>query len=476
MSDLMHLDAVALAGKVKSGEVSPVEVVEAAIARIELLDPVLNAVCTPAFEQAREAARQLEDRLGNGEDVGPLAGVPVGVKDVIQTKGIRTTFASPLFRDFIPAQESISVDRLKQAGAIIIGKTNTPEFAAGASTYNELFGATRNPWDISRSPGGSTGGGASALAAGMIGLGIGTDLGGSLRVPAAFCGVVGIRPTPGRIPAMPVPVFDDRWQVTGPMGRTARDVATALDAMSGLSHDCPVSVPSEPVMPAFERFEVKGRKFAYCPDVAKIGVEPEITEICKKAALALEHEGAIIEEVDFDLSAGREAFLVLRGRWMLAQRYDHLDDLSVFGENVANNIRLGFDYDLRDLAGADRVRNDLLEKMHTLFNSYDALLTPTVPVEPIPHDQNYPTQIAGQPMATYIDWIAPTFLFSMLGVPAASVPSGLTGHGLPVGLQIIGRRFEEATVLGIANAVQMANPIGAPRIEAAVEAGVTRDS
>jgi amidase len=365
----------------------------------------------------------------------------------------------------VPKQDAIAVARLKKAGAIVIGKTNTPEFAAGASTFNALFGATRNPWDPARSPGGSSGGNAAALAAHMVQLALGTDLGGSLRVPSAFCGGVGIRPTPGRVPAMPVPVADDRWQVTGPQARTARDVAAALDVLSGLSHDCPASVPSGPVTAELESFNLRGRRFAYCPDVARIGVEPEIADICEAAARTLERDGAELERIDFDLSAGREAFLALRGRWMLAQHYDRLDDISMFGENIANNIRLGLTYSLRDLARADRIRTDLLNKLRRLHTTYDALLSPTAPVEPFPFDQNYPTEIAGQPMATYIDWIAPTFLFSVLGCTAVSVPAGLTRRRLPVGLQIVGRRFEEGAVLAVADAIQKHCPIGSPPLD-----------
>jgi amidase len=462
VTDIMDLDALTLARAVRSRSIGPVEVVHAAIRHIEGFNPLLNAVCTTAFDQALEAARRLEAQLARGEDPGPLAGVLLGVKDVIETGGIRTTYASPLFRDHVPKQDAIAVARLKKAGAIVIGKTNTPEFAAGASTFNALFGATRNPWDPSRSPGGSSGGNAAALAAHMIQLALGTDLGGSLRVPSAFCGGVGIRPTPGRVPAMPVPIADDRWQVTGPQARSARDVAVALDALSGLSHGCPASVPSGPVTPELESFDLQGRRFAYCTDIARIGVEPEIGEICEAASKTLARNGAVVEVIDLDLSAGREAFLVLRGRWMLAQRYDRLDDISVFGENVANNIRLGLKYTARDLARADWVRTDLLKKLSRVHATFDVLLTPTAPVAPFPVEQNYPTEIAGKPMATYIDWIAPTFLFSMLGSPAATVPAGLTRRGLPVGLQIVGRRFEEGAVLAVADAIQSHCPVGSP--------------
>jgi amidase len=304
MNEIFEWSAVALAAQVRAGAVSAVEVVQATLDRIAALNPRLNAICTLAADQALSAARDLDGRLGRGDDGGALAGVPVGIKDVIQTGGIRTTYGSPLFKDFVPDSDAITVARLKQAGAIVIGKTNTPEFAAGASTFNALFGATRNPWNPDYSPGGSTGGGAAGLASRMIWLAEGTDLGGSLRVPAAFCGVVGLRPTPGRVPAVPVPVADDPWQVNGPMARSALDVAAMLDALSGFSADYPLSVPSAPVFAEVQAYDVPGRRFGYCPDVARIGVDPEIERLCQAAVRDLEHAGAIVEPIDLDLSPG----------------------------------------------------------------------------------------------------------------------------------------------------------------------------
>jgi amidase len=466
MNEIFEWSAVALAARVRARAVSAVEVVQATLDRIAALNPRLNAICTLAADQAFSAARDLDGRLGRGDDGGALAGVPVGIKDVIQTGGIRTTYGSPLFKDFVPDSDAITVARLKQAGAIVIGKTNTPEFAAGASTFNALFGATRNPWNPDYSPGGSTGGGAAGLASRMIWLAEGTDLGGSLRVPAAFCGVVGLRPTPGRVPAVPVPVADDPWQVNGPMARSALDVAAMLDALSGFSADYPLSVPSAPVFAEVQAYDVPGRRFGYCPDVARIGVDPEIERLCQAAVRDLEHAGAIVEPIDLDLSPGREAFLAMRGLWVVGQQYERLDDLSVFGVNVANNIRLGLGITVKDLARADHVRGENWRRLSAILRTHDALLTPCVPVEPFPADRNYPTEIAGKPMSTYIDWIAPTFLFSMMGVPAASVPAGLSKAGLPVGLQIIGPRFHEGRVLGVAHAVERLRPIGRPALAA----------
>lgn len=464
MSEMFDWSAIALAEKVRSRAIAAVEVVEATLARIDAVNPSLNAVCTVAREQAVAAARALDGRLARGEDGGPLAGVPLGVKDVIDTAGIRTTYGSPRHARHVPAADALTVARAKAAGAIVIGKTNTPEFAAGASTFNAVFGATRNPWSPAHSPGGSTGGGAAALAAGMIWLAEGTDLGGSLRVPAAFCGVVGLRPTPGRVPSVPVPVADDPWQVNGPMARTALDVAALLDVQSGFSPDHPLSVPSTPVSDEVARYDVRGRRYAWCPDVARIGVDPEIEARCREAVRDLEGAGAIVEEIDLDLSSAREAFLAMRGLWFVGQHYERIDDLDGFGVNVANNIRLGLATTVRDLARADRLRSDNWRRLAAVLRRYDALLTPCVPVEPFAADQNYPTEIAGKPMRTYIDWVAPTFVFSIMGVPAASVPAGLSAAGLPVGLQIVGPRFHEGRVLGIAHAVERLRPIGRPAL------------
>ena len=245
------------------------------------------------------------------------------------------------------------------------------------------------------------------------------------------------------MPAVPVPVADDPWQVNGPMARSALDVAAMLDALSGFSADYPLSVPSAPVFAEVQAYDVRGRRFGYCPDVARIGVDPEIERLCQAAVRDLEHAGAIVEPIDLDLSPGREAFLAMRGLWVVGQQYERLDDLSVFGVNVANNIRLGLGITVKDLARADHVRGENWRRLSAILRTHDALLTPCVPVEPFPADRNYPTEIAGKPMSTYIDWIAPTFLFSMMGVPAASVPAGLSKAGLPVGLQIIGPRFHE---------------------------------
>ena len=431
------------------------EVVEEALARVEKQNPELNAIVT-LNPRALDDARTIEKRIAKGDDVGPLAGVPVGIKDVTQVKELRTTFGSPLFASHVPQHDALIVDRFRAAGAIILGKTNTPEFAAGGNTWNDVFGRTRNPWDASKSAGGSTGGGAVGLATGMIAIAEGTDLGGSLRIPASFCGVVGLRPSPGLVPTDPADWVWDTLQVSGPMARTAEDVALALQAISGPSDGSPIAQPIEgrDFVAAVKTGPKGGLRIAYCPDIAGIGIESSIEEACRKAAFDLKQVGATVEEVKFDLSFARDAFLALRGEWFVAWMYDKLEQMEGFGINVRNNTKSGLEANPRDVGAAHHVRGRVWRKFREFFGKYDHLLTPTMCVSPFPVEQNYPETVAGRKMKTYVDWLAPTFLLSMSGLPVSSVPCGLDAGRMPVGLQIVGRPRDEEGVLALASAVQ----------------------
>lgn len=457
--------ASVIAARVRAREVSAVAVVEEALARIARHNGALNAIVTLA-PHAVDEARAIDERIARGEDVGPLAGVPVGIKDVTPVAGVRTTYGSPVFADHVPTEDALVVTRLRAAGAVILGKTNTPEFAAGGNTWNEVFGRTRNPWDPSRSAGGSTGGGAVGLATGMIALAEGTDLGGSLRIPASFCGVVGIRPSPGLVPTDPADWVWDTLQVTGPMARTAEDVALALQAIAGPSGRSPLAQPTagRDFVSAVRRGPRKGLRVAYCPDIAGIGVEPGVERACRNAAFGLAGAGVSVEEVAFDLGFARDAFLALRGEWFVAWMYDKLEHLDRFGVNVRNNINAGLDGSPRALGAAHRARGRVWHLFREFFARYDHLLTPTMCVAPFPVEQNYPEVVAGVKMRTYVDWLAPTFLLSLSGLPVASVPCGLDTEGLPVGMQIVGRAQGEEEVLALAGAVQRINPIGLPPI------------
>lgn len=457
------LPAAEIARGVRARELSPVEVLEASLARVEALNPTINAVVTPD-PRAMDAARDLERRIAAGEDPGVLAGVPVGIKDVTQVGGLRTTFGSPLFADHHPEDDALVVRRLRAAGAVILGKTNCPEFAAGGNTFNEVFGRTHNPWNPERSAGGSTGGGAAGLVTGMMALAEGTDLGGSLRIPASFCGVVGLRPSVGLVPTVPSDYAWDTLQVTGGMGRTAGDVALFLQATAGPSPEAPLAQPvaGRDFVAAAGRRDARGLRIAYCRDVAGIGIDAEVERVCRDAAFSLRDAGATVEEIELDLAYGRKAFLTLRGMWFVSMLYPHLHHLERFGANVANNIRAGLATSVEEIGAAEAARKRIRADFAALFARYDHLLTPTMAVPPFPVVENYPRTVGGREMETYVDWIAPTYVLSLTGLPVGSVPAGLDGEGMPCGLQVVGRPFGEEEVLGTMAVIERLRPIGRP--------------
>jgi amidase len=463
MEDLADRSASELAGLVRSREISPVEVVEDCLARVERFNPAVNALVT-LNPRALDEADELERRLVRGEEIGLLAGLPVGIKDVTPVAGLRTTFGSTLYRDHVPTEDALVVQRLRAAGAVILGKTNCPEFAAGGATFNDVFGRTRNPWDPTRTAGGSTGGGAAGLVTGMIALAEGTDLGGSLRIPASFCGVVGLRPSVGLVPTYPADWLWDTLQVEGPVARTADDVALMLQAVSGPSPMSPLAQPRDGrnFVAAVARGVSPDLRVAYCRDVAGIGIDPAIEGVCGNAVRGLREIGVTVEEIELDLSFARKPFLALRGLWFVAQMFPRLDKVDRFGSNVAGNIRAGLATTPLDLGAAEAARTRIWHMFRELFRTFDHLLTPCMAVPPFPVEQNYPETVAGKKMETYVDWIAPTFVLSLTGLPVASVPCGLDVEGLPVGLQIVGKAQGEEAVLALASQVQRRHPIGRP--------------
>ena len=465
-SELTRRSATQIAAALRTREVSAIEVLEAHLAAIAHLNPRLNAIVTLGADAAHQVAKAADERIAKGgDDIPPLLGLPVVIKDIVETAGMRTTWASPVYADHIPQEDAEVVARLRQAGAIILGKSNTPEFAAGANTDNELFGPTGNPWDPVLSPSGSSGGSAAAVASGMVPIAQGTDFGCSLRMPAAFCGIVGLRTTPGLVSNYPLPLPWDPGQVLGPMARTAEDAAMMLDAMAGYSTKMPNSVLA-PWSSALDivrgREDAKGLKLAYAPDIAAIGVDTELAEICRKAALGLAEDGATVEEIDFDLSDARDAYLTLRGEWMVGMQYQRLDNIDAFGSNLAGNVRAGLGTTMQELAAAEDMRTRVWHRYRKLFESYDALLMPMSPVPQFPVKQNFPESIGGRKLENYVDWIAGAFLVTMAGIPAGSIPAGLSRAGLPVGLQIAAPRFQEPLILSLGKLVQRANPIGWP--------------
>ncbi len=457
------LSAREQARRIRAGELTASELLGACRARVERHDPELNAVVT--LNPAAEAeAAAVDAALAAGGDPGPLAGLVVGIKDVTETAGLRTTYGSPLFADHVPERDAVVVRRLREAGAVILGKTNTPEFAAGGNTWNEVFGVTRNPWNPALSAGGSTGGGAVALATGMISLAQGTDLGGSLRIPASFCGVTGLRPTPGLVPTVPAAYLWDDLQATGLMGRDPEDVAFGLRAISGPDPASPVCAPE----PRWDDAEVDlaGSRWAYAGDVAGIGIDAAVGAACREALASLRAGGAHVDEVDLDLSYAWDAFLVLRGHWFVSHFEAELHRVDAFGPNVSANLRSGLSLTPAEIGAAENVRRQVREELLTLLQRYDALLTPCMAIPPFPVEQNYPETVGGRPMKTYVDWIAPTFLLSMPGLPVACVPAGLDAAGLPVGLQVVGPPRGEGQALAVASAISRARPIGLPPLVA----------
>jgi amidase len=466
-ADLTRRSARELAALLRSRDISVTELLDAYLAAVAERNPKLNAIVTLAVDEARESARAADVALSRGEPVGPLHGLPIGVKDITVTAGIRTTFGSPLFKDYVPDEDAEVVKRLKAAGAIVLAKTNTPEFAAGANTVNSVFGATRNPWNPALSPAGSSGGSAAAVASGMLPLAQGTDFGGSIRVPASFCGIVGIRPTPGLVPNHPSALAWDPGQVNGPLGRDAEDVALMLDAMVGFSRLSPISaVP--PWKSASELVaqtdHARDLRVAYAPDIAGIGVEPEIDAICRTAAQNFAETGAQVEEIAFDASDGRDPYQVWRGAWMVGRQFSNLDRLEQFGQNLRRNVEAGLKITTRDLAAAEATRLRVFHRFSALFDRFDVLFTPAAPVAPFPVEMDFPSEINGRKLDNYIDWIAPAFLITLVSLPAGSVPAGRTPSGLPVGLQIVAPRFEEPLILSVAKLIQRANPIGWPPV------------
>ena len=466
---LTRQSARELARLIRTRAVSPVEVLDAYLKVIEALNPKLNAIVTLVADQARDRARQAETAVMKGEPLGPMHGLPIGVKDVTTTAGIRTTFASPLFKDYVPEEDAEAVRRLKAAGAIVLAKTNTPEFACGANTNNVLFGPTRNPWNPALSPAGSSGGSAVAVASGMLPIAQGTDFGCSIRIPAAFCGIVGLRPTPGLTPSHPMALAWDPGQLHGPLARDVEDAALMLNSLVGFSRISPISVapPWHSALAELERSEeIKGLRIAYVSDIADIGVESEIDTICRDAASALGKLGAQVEEIKFSAGDGRAPYQTWRGFWMVGQQYERLSQIEQFGPNLKGSVEAGLKLNAIDFAAAERTRHQVFLRFQQLFERYDILLTPAAPVKPYPVEQNFPDRINGRSFENYIDWIAPAYLITLVSLPAATAPAGLSRDGLPIGMQIVAPRFEEPMILRVARQIHRASKVGWPPLAA----------
>ena len=452
MNELIRLDAVRVVDLLKKKEITPLELVEASAERILETDNVLNAMPTRCFDRARDHARRV---MRDGvQDSGPggLYGLPLAIKDLDDVAGVRTTYGSPIFADHVPEKSGYVVERLERAGGIVMGKSNTPEFGAGSTTFNEVFGTTVNPWDTGRTCGGSSGGAAAALAAGQVWLAQGSDLGGSVRIPASFCSVVGVRPSPGRVVRGPDDSPFGSMSVLGPMARTVGDAALMLDAMTGFHPRDPRSLP-RPEQPFIEAVHHPATpvKIAFSPDLGLAPVDREVADICRRAALSYQGFGCRVEESAPDLKDAIEIFQTLRalgfasGLAPLLEK--HRDRLK---PEVIWNIEKGLNLRADDIARADRARGLLFHRTASFFEDYDLLMTPTVVAPPFFKDLRYLEEVDGVKFDSYIGWLVLTFVITLTACPAISIPCGFTRSGLPVGLQIIGGCRNEAAALSAA--------------------------
>ena len=460
--DLCFTPAVDLHRLYRARKTSPIEVMRAVLDRVDAVNPRLNAIVTLEREPALRAAKTATAALKKGKKLGPLHGVPVTIKDLTHTKGIRTTWGSKVFEHYVPTEDSLIVERLKTAGAIILGKSNTPEFGAGGNTFNTVFGATRNPWNPALTCGGSSGGAAVALATGMGPIAQGSDTGGSLRTPAAFCGVVGFRTSPGLVPYYPKLLGWDSIGVTGPMARTVADTALMLSVVAGADPRSPISYEVDPA--AFTRAvkspSIKGWRAAWTPDLnGLIPVDPEVAQVAEASMRVFRSLGARVESACCDFSEVNDIVLGTRGLGMVA---NHADKLPVWKDQMQKglvwNIEQGLKLSPDEIARAEVKRTILWHRVRTFMETRDLLLLPTVAVPPFPIEQPYPTEINGKPLDNYTQWFFLTYGITVTGLPVISVPCGSTKSGLPVGLQIVGRWRQEAMVLRAAAAFEVAAP------------------
>ena len=460
--DLCFTPAADLVRAFRARKTSPSEVMAAVFARIKALNPKINAYVTLVEDQAKREAKAATRALGRGKTLRPLHGIPVSIKDVCVTKGIRTTWCSEIYKDFVPAEDALVVERLKAAGAIVVGKTNSPEFAAGGHTFNTLFGPTRNPWNTALSAGGSSGGAAAALAAGMGPIAEGSDLGGSLRTPAAFCGVVGFRGSIGLVPVYPSQLAWNTLSVQGPMARTVGDAALMLSTIAGTDDRDPLSfaVDTRGLLKAVRSPSVKGWRVAWTPDLnGLLPVEPEIAAVAEKATRVFRKLGAKIDTACPDFSGFVDIIMGTRGIGMVAQHADKLPRWrSKMQEGLVWNIEQGLSLTPGDVARAHLQHTQLWNRVRRFMEDYDLLILPATGTLPFPVELPYPPSIAGKTMQNYMEFFYMTYAISLTGLPVIVVPCGFTKGGLPVGLQIVGRRRQEAAVLCAAAAFERAAP------------------
>jgi amidase len=463
LTELCYTPATQLAAAIRTKQLSPVEVTDAVLERIERLNPTINAYCTLTAELARTAARAAEAAVMRGDTIGPLHGIPYSLKDLTVTKGIRTTFGSKIFEHYVPTEDAILVERLRTAGGILLGKTNTPEFGCKGFTDNKIFGTTYNPWNLERTPGGSSGGAGAAVAAGMGPLAEGSDLAGSIRMPASWCGVVGFKPSQGRIPRYPNGNAWNTMSFNGPLTRTVADAALMFQVMAGADDRDPLSLPNtgEDFCAAVQGdLRLTGLRVAWTPDLGGIvPVEPVVQEICAEASRVFVELGCHLEADSPDFSGAHELFAVLNANLRMAavgdyaaEWADQMDPLLVW------RLEQGKRFSLTDVGKAETARTALYQRVRKFFAAYDLLLLPTTVAPPYPAHGGYPTTVAGRSITTPYEILLLTYAFNLTGQPALSLPAGWTDDGLPIGLQIVGRRHADALVLRAGAAFEAAAP------------------
>lgn len=457
-SSICFMSAVEMAGLIRAKKLSSREALAEHLKQIERVNPKVNAIVTLVAEMAADAAAKADEMQAHGEKLGPLHGVPVAHKDLFETRGIRTTFGSPLFKDYVPAEDDIVVERMKRAGAITIGKTNTPEFGAGSQTYNTIFGATHNPYDLTKTCGGSSGGAAVSLACGLAPVVSGSDTGGSLRNPAAFCNVVGFRPSIGRVPNPKAALAWSTLSTSGCLGRSVGDLAFTLSTIAGPDPRVPLSInePGEIFRRPLDR-SFKGARVAWFKNLGGAPFDPRVLAVVNGHRKTFESLGCIVEQAEPDFAPAEISFRILRA-WASATSggADLRAHPEAFKDTLKGEIEDGLRLTGMDLSRAETAHAQLWRSFQAFLEKYEYFVLPTTQLPPFDINTEYPTEIAGVKFTSYIDWMKSCWYISATGNPAASVPGGFTPEGLPVGVQIVGRNKEDFSVLQMAHAFEQA--------------------
>ncbi len=458
-TDLCFATASDIAGWIRNGDISSREVMQAHLDQIERVNPMVNAIVTLLdADDLLDQASKADERLAKEgpEGIGPLHGLPVGIKDLQPTAGIRTTYGSRIFKDFVPEEDSLTVQRYKEAGAIVMGKTNTPEFGAGSQTFNEVFGTTLNAYDLTKTCGGSSGGATVALACGMMPIAQGSDFGGSLRNPAAWSNVVGMRNSIGTVPTYPAPLGYTSESVTGGMGRTVADVALQLTALAGPDPRVPSSLmqPASVFAQPLER-DFSDTRIAWSRNVGGAPIDSVITETLDSQRHIFENLGCIVEDAEPPLEDAGEIFHVLRAAIFAHQHEANIrDHRELVKETIIWNAEEGMRLTALEVKKAEEARSNLYARMADFMSRYDYLVLPVTSVPPFSADEEYPKEVAGKPLTNYLEWMSPCSSITVTGLPAISVPAGFDKNGLPTGLQIVGRQKADFSVLQIAHAFE----------------------